>query len=167
MFLDDFRAFCLTCKDVYLKTFKLFGRYYFATVSVGFTRASLNRLRDLANYRNLFGLTLSEFPSHLTVTAHRLLPESHIGRIYSVSAPRGDAQAVIATITLLRELEIEDYTVPGTYDPDMYAIARRYKKAVASQRSLTTSMYDVNTITRSIATFPNFCSIALDSYDKS
>jgi hypothetical protein len=65
----DFRAFRLTCKDIYLKTFRLFGRRYFSTVSVRFTRVSLDRLRDLANYKNSFGLTLLEFPSHLCVDA--------------------------------------------------------------------------------------------------
>ena len=41
---DDFCALRLTCKDIYLETFRPFGRYYFITVSVGFTGASLDRL---------------------------------------------------------------------------------------------------------------------------
>ena len=164
---EDFCALRLTCKDVYLKTFRLFGRYYFTTVSVGFTRVSLDRLRTLASYKNTFGLTLFEFPSHLIVSTLRLLPENEVDRLFSMSDPQEDAQAVVAAITMLSELGIESYNVPGEYNPDTYAIAGNYRKAVASQQSLTTSSCDINKIARAIATFPKFCSIALDTYEKS
>ena len=72
----------------------------------------------------------------------------------------------VAAITMLSELETESYNVPGTYNPDTYAIAGNYRKAVASQQSLTTSSCDINKIACAIATFPKFCSIALDAYEK-
>jgi hypothetical protein len=167
MSMCDFCALRLTCKDLYLKTFRLFGRCYFTTVSVGFTGASLERLRRLAIYKNSFGLTLFEFPSHLIVSTLRLLPESEAHRIFSISDPQEDAQAVVSTINLLCELGIESYNVPGTYNPEICAIAGEYRKAVASQQSLTISRFDINKIARAIATFPKFCSITLDAYDKS
>jgi hypothetical protein len=136
---DDFCALRLTCKDLYLKTFRLFGRYYFTIVSVGFTRASLDRLRVLASYKNTFGLTLFEFPSHLIVSTLRLLPENEVDRLFSISDPQEDTHAVVAAIIMLSEIGIESYNIPGTYNPDTYAIAGNYRKAVASQQSVTTS----------------------------
>ena len=67
---------------------------------------------------------------------------------------------------MLSELETESYNVPATYNPDTYTIAGNYRKAVASQQSLTTSSCDINKIARAIATFPKFCSTALDAYEK-
>lgn len=167
MSMNNFRAFRLTCKDVYLKTFRLFCRNYFTTVSVGFTSASLDRLRALASYKNSFGLTLFEFPSHLIVSTLLLLPASEVHRILSISGPQEDAQAVVAAINMLCELQVERYNIPGTYNPDTYAIAGKYRKAVASQQLLTTLSDDIKTIARAIATFTKFCSVTLDAYDQS
>ena len=164
---EDFCAFRLTCKDVYLKTFRLFGQRYFTKVSVGFTRVSLDRLRELTSYKNNFGLTLNEFPSDMVVSTHRLLPGSEVGRIFSASDPNGDAQSVVATINLLHEMDVECYNIPGTYDRNLYVVAAQYTKDAADQKSITTSDYDVDTIAQSLAAFPKFHSIALDAFDSS
>jgi hypothetical protein len=164
--MDDFRAFRLTCRDVYLKTHRLFGHCYFSTVSVGFTLASLNRLRDMASYKNAFGLTVSRFPSQLLVSTHRLPSGSKAGSLLSVSKnidPSADAHAIVACITMACRLGIKNSFVHGPYSSDIHGVAGQYRRAVLDQQVLTILDLDVNMIGLAMAAFPKFDNVTLDA----
>jgi hypothetical protein len=162
----DFCAFRLTCKDVYLKTHRLFGRRYFATVSVGFASASLNRLRDMAKYRNILGLTVSEFPVTLLVSTYRLPSGNEAGQLLSVSKdldPSADAHAIVACISLACQLGLENHRIHGPYSHHIYAVAEHYKRAALDQQWVTILDRDVDTLALAMAAFPKFDTVTLDS----
>lgn len=154
--LDDFRNLRLTSKDLYFKTFRLFGAYYFTKVSVAFTVVSLRRLRDLANHTKKFGLALSIFPKSLRCSTYRLpagaavktllLPARDIARSAELDAV---AEAIDLTY------KSEQATIVGPNDSRIEAIARKYRKAVVEQCSIENSGYDVRSLSESMAALPN------------
>jgi hypothetical protein len=165
----DFRAFRLTCKDVYLKTFRLFGRRYFSKVSVGFAFVGLRRLKDIACYKNTFGLTLAEFPSHLSISTFRL-PSIPLlaGRRWVPPWAPADAHAIRACILLLAcQLGSGNYSVTGPYSYDIHAVASQYRSALCDQQLIGILDKDINAIAYSMGGFPNLTSITLDPRAKS
>jgi hypothetical protein len=145
--LYDFRAFRLTCKDVCLKTFRLFGRRYFSKVSVGFSSVGLRRLKDIACYWNTFGLTLSEFPSHLSISTYRL-PSIHLlarSRRVHPRAP-AEAHAIRTCILLACQLGSGNYSVTGPYSYDIHAVASQYWSALCDQQMIGILDKDINAI---------------------
>jgi hypothetical protein len=106
------------------------------------------------------------------VSTHRLLPESEIDRLLSLSEdddlePLSDTRTIVATISLAYQTDLENCNIPGAYIPESQVIAEQYRKAAGDQHLLTSSNHDVTTIARLTAAFPRFCSISLDSSDKS
>jgi hypothetical protein len=161
--LEDFCALRLTCKDFYIKTFRLFGVTFFSMVTVIFTVASLRRLREIAKHTNTFGLSLSTFPRDIYCSRCRL-PTGDA--VKGVLMPRTDCtisaetDAMIEAITLAYKIGIEQAVIPGPYNQRIQGIVRDYRKAVVEQRSIEADSYDVNSLAEILAALPNLESVA-------
>jgi hypothetical protein len=163
--LDDFRALRSTCKDVYLKTFRLYGVTYFTEVSVAFTTISLRRLRDIVTHNNHFGLSLSTFPKDLECSTYRLFSGAAVRKqllpaqsSYSYQANK----AVVEAIALACKADSERATILGPlspYSPRIQAIVREYSKALIGQRSIEASGYDVRSLAEIMAALPNLMAV--------
>lgn len=165
--MNDFCAFRSTCKDIHPKTFRVFGERYFSNVSVAFTSASLERLRDLSQHKNTFGISLATFPQQLTISTYRLVigAASEITDLLEVSrdsASPVDAHAIINGIALAIDNEITR-RVPGAYTFDVHPAVEQYLEAMADQVWITSSGYDVKTLAKALSAFPQLSSINLGS----
>jgi hypothetical protein len=169
--LDDFRALRLTCKDIYLKTFRLYGVTYFTEVSVAFTTISLRRLRDIATHNNSFGLSLSTFPKDLKCSTYRL-PSGVTVRRQLLQARGSEScpatKAVVKAISLACWAGSDQPAIAGPYSPRIQAIVRKYSKALMEQRSLEASGLDIRSLGENMAALPNLkavtCTVQIEGW---
>jgi hypothetical protein len=156
--LGDFRALRLTCKDIYLKTFRLYRVTYFTQISVASTAVSLRRLRDIATHNNSFGLSLSTFPKDLKCSTYRLPSGAAVRR--QLLPARGSetcpaTKAVVKAIALACWAGSDRDAIISPYSPRIQAIVRKYIKALMEQRSLEASGYDTRALAENMAALPN------------
>lgn len=86
--LEAFRALRLTCKELYFKTFRVFGIDYFSNISVAFNAVSLRRLQELVGHENSFGLSLTSFPKNLLAQHTACSPARQCGNLSSLPRAR-------------------------------------------------------------------------------
>jgi hypothetical protein len=145
---DDFRALRLTCKDLYLKTFRLYGITYFTDVSVVLTKHSLERLRKVATSTNGFGLSLSSFPNSITCSTYRLPSGDKVGEL--LMPERDLVKGRLTTQHLIHSIGFACRATGGRYLPrldlkDSYVkdIVDAYLRTVKEQQSMDGNGYDV------------------------
>ena len=164
--LEAFRALRLSCKELYLKTFRVFAIAYFADLSVAFTYASLRRLRDVAKHKNSFGLSLYTFPRSLTCSTYRLPMGNAVEKcLITTSDPDRTQNAVEVADAISRACKKRSGlfgTFLAPYDhPRIRELARQYVKAAAEQSSIESTGDDVQLIANALAALPNVRSIGV------
>lgn len=162
--LEAFRALRLTCKELYLKTFRVFALTYFTNISVAFTTASLHRLRDVAAHKNSFGLSLNTFPKSLTCSTYRLPTGNAVEKaLITTSDPDRVLNADEVADAIARACKKGSGLFGGflsPYDlPSTRGLARRYMKAAEEQSSIESNGDDVKLIANALAALPNVRSI--------
>jgi hypothetical protein len=162
--LEAFRALRLTCKELYLKTFRVFAIAYFTNLSVAFNLISLNRLRDVANHKNSFGLSLYTFPRTLTCSTYRLPTGNAVKKCLLITSDparmkHGDEVAdAISRACQKGSGLFGSFLAP--YDrPRARDLARRYMNATEEQGHLESTGDDVKLLATGLAGFPNIKSI--------
>lgn len=160
--MSDLCAFRSTCKDINLKTFQEFGERYFSTISVGFNRTSLQRLRDIAQHKNTLGLSLAEFPKYLVVSTHRLLADGDLFQMSEdIDSSLSDAYWMVAGISNACRLGYGD--LGELFNPNRHPIVEQYVAALRDQRMITSTKFDVESIAQALAAFPQFAYLTLNS----
>ena len=158
--LEAFRALRLSCKEVYMNTFRAFALAYFTNLSVAFTTESLHRLRDVATHKNSFGKSLSTFPKTLTCSTYRLPTGNAVGNILmTTSDPNRKPHANEVADAISRACQkgsglfgnsLSPYDHPRTRD-----LALEYMKAVEEQSSIESTGDDVKLVANALAALPN------------
>ena len=164
--LETFRALRLACKELYLKTFRVFALAYFTSLSVAFTIASLHRLRDVANHKNSFGLSLNSCPKSLTCSTYRLPTGDAVKKaLMSTSDPARKVNAdevADATSRACRKRSGLFGSFLGPYDhPRIRQLARQYTKAAEEQGLLESTGDDVKLVANALAALPNVRSVGI------
>jgi hypothetical protein len=152
--LADFRALRLTCKDLYMETFRLYGVTYFTNASVSFTAASLHRLQYIARYTNKHGLYLSSFLKALRCSTYRLPMGDAVGTLLIPAThltESAETGAKIEAIALACRIGIERAIVAGPYNSRIQAIVQMYRKATMEQQSLECNGRDIKSLAKAMA----------------
>jgi hypothetical protein len=164
--LDDFRALRLTCKDLYLKTFRLYGVTYLSDVSVVLTKHSLERLRNVATCKNGFGLSLSSFPKSITCSTYRL-PSGE--RVEALLMPEQDLSKDHRTQRAIHAIGFACRAPSGRYlpgldlnDSHVTNIVDAYVEAVTEQRSMDGNGHDVRSLAETMVLLPNLEGVGCD-----
>lgn len=162
--LEAFCALRLACKELYLKTFRVFAVAYFTNLSVAFNLASLHRLRDVATHKNSFGLSFYTFPRTLTCSTYRLPTGNAVENcLMTTSDPArmknaGEAADAISRACKKQSGLFGSFLAP--YDlPPTRELARRYLTAIEQQSSIESSGNDVRLVANASAALPNVKSV--------
>lgn len=154
--LEDYRALRLTCKELYLKTFRVFDLTYFTRISVAFNVKSLRRLRELANHTNCFGLSLTTFPKELICSTYRLPVDGTVQNAFMLTTdPIRNANAKLIVKAIASACEVGIRRPPAGRSSHTKTGVRRYRETAGEQRSIESSGYDVRVLAGSIAASPN------------
>jgi hypothetical protein len=164
--LEAFRALRLACKELYLKTFRVFALAYFTDLSVAFTTASLYRLRDVTKHKNSFGLSLYTFPRSLTCSTYRLPTGNSVEKSLMTTSDPGRAQNADEVADAISRACKKGSGLFGSflapYDrPRTRDLARRYIKAAKEQSSIESTGDDVQLVANALAALPNVRSIGV------
>lgn len=162
--LTGFRSLRLACKDLYLKTFRVFALAYFTDLSVAFNIASLHRLRDIANHRNCFGLSLRTFPVSLDCSTYRIpIGDAVRSALMITEDPARSviADYIVATITRACKKQGLFGSFHRPYlQPSKRDIARQYMKAAEQQGSIESTGHDIKLLAEALAALPNMRSLS-------
>ena len=160
--LEAFRALRLTCKEVYLKTFRVFAINYFTDISVAFNAASLRRLQELVGHQNSFGLSLTSFSQSLTCSTYRLptgnfVRKSFITTSYlNSSLDEKEAAKAISRACQRGTGSPAMQFVHSPYGaPHLNELAHHYMVAVDQQESMEATGLDVKLLAEALAALPN------------
>jgi hypothetical protein len=152
--LADFRALRLTCKELYMRTFNLYGVTYFTNISVYFTHASLHSLQYIARHTNKYGLCLSSFPKDLRCWTYRLRTGDAVGTLLIPAThltESAETGAAIEAIALACRIGIERAIVVGPYNSRIQAIVQMYRKAAVEQQSVECNGRDIKSLAKAMA----------------